>query len=356
MGIRLLIAGCVLLLTAPEALGRQTVSPHGDFTGHIACTECHTNEGWTPLRTPMSFDHGRDTGFDLLEAHALVSCTACHGDLEFSAERDLPESDCASCHVDVHAGSLSRVCTDCHTRTRFDDVDALGIHTETNFPLTGAHQVATCESCHVNDRGGAFALLDPECAQCHRSEYLATMSIPHVEAGFSEQCEDCHTTSIWPDAILDDHAEFSGGFDLVGAHRFAGCESCHRRPGFIPVFNAAGQNDCIACHRSDYDDEHGGSGFPVTCLDCHGQATWDDATGFDHDARFFPIYSGEHRGEWTGCVDCHTAAPDFAVFSCLTCHEHRQSSVDSEHREIAGYVYESTACLGCHPRGSGDDD
>jgi hypothetical protein len=41
----------------------------------------------------------------------------------------------------------------------------------------------------------------------------------------------------------------------------------------------------------------------------------------------------------------------FGVFSCLTCHEHNQSEMDDEHDDVPGYVYESTACYGCHPTG-----
>jgi len=113
----------------------------------------------------------------------------------------------------------------------------------------------------------------------------------------------------------------------------------------------SGNDDCITCHTDDYNSEHAGSGFPVTCLDCHNQTDWGDAE-FDHDDAFFPIYTGTHRGEWSQCSDCHTAAPvSYATFSCINCHEHNKSSTDNDHDEVTGYVYESSACLSCHPRG-----
>ena len=113
----------------------------------------------------------------------------------------------------------------------------------------------------------------------------------------------------------------------------------------------AGNDDCATCHTADYESAHAGSGFPVTCVDCHGQTTWEDAT-FDHDASKFPIYSGEHRNEWNQCADCHRQAPvSFATFSCIDCHEHRQSEMDDEHQGENGYVYDSVFCFSCHPQG-----
>jgi hypothetical protein len=39
------------------------------------------------------------------------------------------------------------------------------------------------------------------------------------------------------------------------------------------------------------------------------------------------------------------------VFSCTNCHEHNKTEMDSEHREVGGYVYNSVNCLSCHPKG-----
>jgi hypothetical protein len=82
--------------------------------------------------------------------------------------------------------------------------------------------------------------------------------------------------------------------------------------------------------------------------------TWGDATFEQHD-QVFPINSGAHAGRWTSCADCHTVPDDFSSFSCLTCHEHSQARMDDKHLgEVSGYVYESSACLSCHPRGRGE--
>jgi hypothetical protein len=109
----------------------------------------------------------------------------------------------------------------------------------------------------------------------------------------------------------------------------------------------------VACHQADYDDEHQGSGYPTDCAACHTSTVWSDGS-FDHDADYFPIFSGNHQGKWSDCATCHTNPGDFSVFSCFGCHVHNQTSMDNKHEGRTGYVYASSACLSCHPNGSGD--
>jgi hypothetical protein len=140
----------------------------------------------------------------------------------------------------------------------------------------------------------------------------------------------------------------AGGFALVGAHAAEPCTSCHVPPdGHVP-WNPANQNDCVACHQADYNAEHTGSGFPTTCTNCHTVNTWTGAV-FNHDASFFPIYSGNHQGKWSNCQQCHPSAGDYSVFTCLTCHS--RTETDPDHLQVAGYSYDSLRCLACHPRG-----
>jgi hypothetical protein len=89
------------------------------------------------------------------------------------------------------------------------------------------------------------------------------------------------------------------------------------------------------------------AGFPKTCLNCHTTSAWTGAT-FNHK---FPIYTGSHRGKWQTCNSCHNNAANYALFNCLGCHEHAQTSMDNKHRNIRGYAYNSTTCYSCHPQG-----
>ena len=88
----------------------------------------------------------------------------------------------------------------------------------------------------------------------------------------------------------------------------------------------------------------------MDCLACHSTTAWEPST-FNHDAQYFPINSGEHRGEWQSCATCHIVPTDYRQHSCVGCHEHAQASMDSEHRGVKNYLYDSNACYNCHPRG-----
>jgi hypothetical protein len=225
------------------------------------------------------------------------------------------------------------------------------VHARTAFPLSGAHLAAPCESCHRTERDRAYSAVARECYGCHRTS-LARAGLIIDHSGFGTDCLRCHTAENWGGGAGFDHAGAARGFALLAAHARLRCTSCHVMPGNALRFSPApaGNGDCVACHQADYQREHAGTGFPTTCADCHGQDAWGGAS-FDHDARFFPINSGAHRSKWQSCATCHTVPNDYRSFTCVTCHEHRQSSVDAEHREVRNYVYSSDACYSCHRNG-----
>ncbi|NNM06738.1 MAG: hypothetical protein HKO65_16710, partial [Gemmatimonadetes bacterium] len=111
--------------------------------------------------------------------------------------------------------------------------------------------------------------------------------------------------------------------------------------------------DCVACHQTDYDGKHAGSGYPTDCTSCHTPTVWSDGQ-FNHDSQYFPIFSGKHNGKWSACSTCHTNQSDYSEFTCFACHTHSQTTMDNKHSEVAGYVYASPNCLSCHPNGTGE--
>jgi len=331
----------------PRAIEGQEAarSPHGTLPEGLGCLDCHSTEAWAPLADEPAFDHDDYGDFPLDGRHADVTCASCHQGLVFdriTGDRD----DCAGCHVDVHQGTIARPCSACHTTESFAELD-FGLVHPADFPLEGAHLQTSCESCHTDDLGGAFAPLDRECASCHLDDYLSAPLIDHEALGFSTDCTECHSALDFRD-VLFDHFTLSGGFELIGAHSAIECTSCHSLPGGgLPVV-PAGPDDCIACHLADYQDEHGGSDFPTDCLACHRDTSWDGAT-FDHT---FQIFNGPHAGEWSGCEVCHFVPGDFAVFSCFDCHG--EADMWDKHKEENGYAYDSPTCLFCHPTGRKD--
>jgi len=335
---------------------------HKGSTFPTTCIDCHNVKNWDDAE----FEHSSvSNGFELLGSHEKLECQSCHTDdygLVFSPP-PLNQDDCYSCHVsdyqEEHKGSgFPTTCLDCHNINSWDDAEFDHVVASNGFELLGSHENLDCQSCHTADMGLVFnppPLNQDDCYSCHVSDYQEE----HKGSGFPTTCLDCHNINSWDDAEFD-HVVASNGFELLGSHENLDCQSCHTADMGL-VFNPppVNQEDCYSCHVSDYEREHAGNGFATTCLDCHSVNTWDGADFTEHDNLFFPIYSGEHRGEWnSSCQTCHTTPDTFTQFSCFEgCHEHNKPEMDSEHRGVNGYMYVSTACYSCHPNGDeGDDD
>jgi len=335
------LAFLILGVGASGAAAQQgAANPHGELPEGMTCSDCHTSEGWTPLRSDLAFDHA-ETGFALDGRHREVTCATCHLDLTF-ADAAADQDDCASCHLDVHQGTIARNCAACHTTMSFNEMPPGVVH-PADFPLEGAHLQTTCESCHTDDLGGAYAPLDRECASCHMSDYVSTPLVDHQALGFSTDCTECHSMLDFRDVAFD-HFTVSGGFELIGQHAGIECTACHSLPGGgLPVV-PAGPEDCVACHISDYEDEHGGSGFPTDCLQCHTTDDWDDAD-FDHAAATGFQLIANH--DLLACRECHVDGSSETLFDpsgpedCIACH---LADYESEHGG-SGFP---TTCTDCH--------
>jgi len=245
------------------------------------------------------------------------------------------------------ASNYPNDCLQCHNRSSWEDADF--DHNATNFPLTGAHVATECAACHTSGYSGTSML----CSSCHQLDYDQAVNPNHTSLGIASSCDDCHTTNPgWEPALFPNHNDY---YALNGAHATVAenCFLCHEGN----YTNTP--NTCYSCHTADYNNttnpSHTAAQFPTDCESCHAESAWEPST-FDHDGQYFPIYSGEHRGEWNSCSDCHTQQTNFAVFSCITCHEHNQTDMNNKHSEVSGYAYNSANCLSCHPNGTSDDD
>ncbi|HET9571990.1 MAG TPA: hypothetical protein VFP20_11350 [Bacteroidales bacterium] len=399
----------VALLISAHLSGQ---SPHGNAL-RVSCHVCHTTENWKVKE--KGFDH-HTTSFKLDGQHKDVSCKTCHPSLVFtdaqtdcaSCHKDVHQEtvgrDCDRCHNttswmvgkirEIHrltrfpleGGHAGVDCNQCHksgSRLRFDPIsteceschlkdynattnpahavaqfptDCKMCHDETDwknasfdhnsttsFPLRGGHLGLNCNQCHSQ----GFAGTATACVACHQKDFNTTINPSHSAAGFSADCQTCHTETSWKPSSYNHNTATS--FPLNGGHRAVSCNQCHTQ-GFVGTSTA-----CVACHLKDYNattnPAHATAKFPTNCETCHTTTTWTTST-FNHDSQNFPIYSGRHRGLWTTCTQCHTSPANFAVFSCITCHEHNKTSMDAKHLGRSGYVYNSINCLSCHPRGS----
>jgi len=242
---------------------------------------------------------------------------------------------------DMPHGDNIADCQTCHSVENWKQINFN--HDTTNFPLRNAHQQVDCQSCHTLKD---FRAASSNCQSCH-------LDVHRGEIGL--ECSRCHTDRSWE--LLDvEKAHEQTDFSLIGRHQQLDCLSCHRN-GLTQGFQAI-SSECYDCHQQNFaqttNPVHTDQGFPRTCESCHSMVSWTPALFSQHES-LFPIYSGKHRGTWATCTDCHQQPNNYQVFSCLNCHEHERTRTDDEHREVGGYLYESNACLSCHPRGEGGD-
>ncbi len=322
------------------------------------CARCHSTRSFIDRISMVQFHQG--TRFPLRGSHRSLDCEDCHtlvpeGQLQYVNR----STDCSGCHIDAYQGTTSpdhsslgfpTDCEECHTPILWD-------LTPGSFDHASVGGLA-CETCHIND-------------------FNASSDPNHLQYGLPTDCMLCHSgTKTWDIQGGFDHSQVAG-IDCQACHQDdydattdpshtvltlpTDCTLCHSSttswtiPGGFDHSVVAGRA-CEACHLSDYqattDPNHQAANFPTDCMACHtSTTTWLGAT-FDHDGMYFPIYSGKHNGKWSDCSDCHTNPSNYAVFSCIDCHEHsNKSKVDDDHSGVSGYTYESNACFNCHPQG-----
>ncbi|MGE0461070.1 MAG: hypothetical protein AB7Q16_06850 [Vicinamibacterales bacterium] len=321
-----------------DAYDRTTAPAHAAAGFPTTCESCHraTDSSWRGA----GFNHS--TVFALVGQHAQAACATCHRN---NVYRGTPR-DCVGCHQDDYnrtsapnhaAAGFPTRCETCHSASA-SSWQGAGFNHSTIFALVGRHAQASCATCHRNN---VYRGTPRDCVGCHQDQYNRTTAPNHAAAGFPTTCESCHraSDSSWQGASFN-HATV---FALVGRHAQASCTTCHRNN----VYRGTPRT-CVGCHQDAYNrtsnPPHASSGFPTTCESCHRatDSSWNQGT-FNHG---FPITSGPHR---QSCNTCHQTST--ATFTCLVCHEHSQSEMDSKHRGRTGYRYDSLACYSCHPQG-----
>ena len=342
-------------------------NPHGEEL-KMDCTACHSTDGWeisndswkfekekkivisksTGLEVPQ-IDNGKfnhyDTEFELEGEHAKVDCRQCHSTLVFNEAL----TSCIDCHLDVHSMSVGNDCIRCHTSDSWLVDEIPEIHEQNGFPLIGQHAGLSCVDCHTSETNLRFDRVGNDCVSCHLEDFNMTQQPNHNEVGFSMNCIECHSPEgdSWATDIVD-----HSFFPLTLGHDIQDCKTCHITDNFSDA-----SPDCISCHQNDFTSasspNHEVLDFSIDCRECHTtNPGWMPAQFTDHDSEFFPIYSGEHEGQWSDCIDCHTDPDNYTIFTCVSCHQNPET--DDTHIGISGYTYEDNACLACHPTGDTD--
>jgi hypothetical protein len=219
------------------------------------CEGCHAPAAWTPALFDLA-RHDAETRFPLTGAHVATPCTACHGGRAAGTAADFSlATTCEGCHADEnpHGDTFAEAdgvtaCGSCHATAGWDS--GTFDHSQTDFPLTGAHATVECESCHARETDASgqpvrrFRGVDTACASCHAADQ------PHRDQFAGRACGDCHDTGSFTLATFDHEAT---RFPLEGPHASVACGSCHRverdAVGAFVRFRPLG-TACADCHGS----------------------------------------------------------------------------------------------------------
>jgi len=168
------------------------------------------------------------------------------------------------------------------------------------FALAGAHRGLDCGRCH--DGAPEKKKISSDCASCHRLD-------DDHRGRYGLRCGECHGAKAWTPARFRHDRDTD--FKLLGAHREARCDGCHKATMGKERMPAG----CYSCHRGD--DVHSGQ-QGRNCRSCHDERGWEGKVFFDHELTRFPLL-GLH-----------------ALASCEACHE------SSRFRDA------DRTCAGCH--------
>ena len=324
-----------ILGTARAQESAGTHSPHGNLNG--PCQNCHTPEGWRPIRAVPEFDHNR-TRYVLRGMHQGVTCIQCHVKPVFANVGQR----CQDCHADIHRRQLGANCEQCHT-VRGWQVSIRQIEQHNNrFPLTGAHAVVDCDACHKGAATSNFQTMSTACSSCHVADFQAARSPNHVAANFPTTCDSCHGTDNWLNAKFD-HG--SVGFPLTAGHAVPPrqCADCHINNNYNLTSTA-----CVNCHLKDYqaatNPNHVSAAFSQTCNLCHNTTSWSNAS-FNHSLTAFPL-TGMHTVPPRQCTDCHVNNNyNLNSTACVTCHLKDYQGTTNPNHATSNFP---RACASCH--------
>ncbi|NND70387.1 MAG: hypothetical protein HKN43_02305 [Rhodothermales bacterium] len=221
--------------------------------GGAVCSNCHTEDGWAPTTFDLE-RHNRQSGFQLVGAHAATPCTFCHESAGFAHSGGpftFEQTDCLTCHENdnVHGSGLLEIanCETCHTEDSWTESIQFD-HSVTEFALQGQHLSVSCADCHVSSADTdksliIFDAISDSCINCHESDD------PHQGQFLEASCGDCHDASSF---FVQNFDHDNTSFPLTSAHTEVACQSCHLEEesllGFFTRFKPLSSR-CEDCHR-----------------------------------------------------------------------------------------------------------
>jgi hypothetical protein len=340
---------------------------HGVMKADLAvqCARCHSDhrgEGFAMVNTLSfleagvperdKFDH-KTIGYEMYGKHLEQTCDKCHKNADLPV---LPEGGqrflgldqaCASCHEDVHKGTMGDSCASCHGQDAWDTLHSEG-H-EKRLALVGGHGDVACRTCHAQGDpihsleaiGAGRELFPRDCEHCHdsphRGEFTDRMAgLVSKKPGM--ECVACHTEEhpTFREESLSrmtasQHA--CSGFPLSVPHDKVACKECHTAPAgtestFAARYPGRDADACKSCHEDVHHGQFDEGPFAAEgCVGCHERERWEPHA-FDvekHQRTALPL-DGKHAE--TECNKCHEVAFEKAPRTfrgthglCQDCHE-----------------------------------
>ncbi len=297
--------------------------PHNNrFKGK--CTQCHTVNSFSAFIGKTNFDH-TTTDFTLKGKHRNVDCLECHKNTKdpataFAFPKPVTETQCASCHTDIHKGKMGNNCAKCHVETGFTALKSMTAfnHDNTDYPLEGKHAGVDCKLCHKTK------YTDPinfsACKNCHKDYHNGEFAKNNV----SPDCIECHSLEEgFGHSLYTVERHQKSKFPLEGGHVATPCFSCHVSETKWK-FRGLGTT-CAQCHKNIHGERFSINGV-TDCKRCHVSDNWSPSL-FDHNLTRFPL-DGRHAE--VECKLCHKPVEKdgkisveykITKFECKDCHQ-----------------------------------
>ena len=231
-------------------------------------------------------------------------------------------------------------------------------HLTTSFPLTGAHELVRCETCHIK---AIFKGTPRDCEGCHvQNNQRGALAKPFNHVQTSATCDTCHTMAGFAGTRFN-HVTVAPGScaSCHNGNRAAGkptghiattlsCDQCHVTSAFAPArrfdHQALGGNytTCASCHdgrvATGRPANHIVTPDPTKCGTCHVASTQNGFTTFAGGQM-------DHSGIANGCATCHgpTVTPNsFAGISNIVVMPPTSPAGPNSH------IPSATTCETCH--------
>ncbi len=215
------------------------------------CSDCHSLQKDFSYSSFGILEHD-DSDFPLEGAHLATPCFACHKEDEISRwDFAFESNNCVACHEDIHRNYIDakyypdQDCQACHNSENWQQLSF--DHTQTDWPLEGAHAQTNCAACHFPEGGEQrFVDIDQQCQSCHDNSHGNQFgALDKVD------CTSCHRAAMDWQAYNFDHQKTQ--FPLEGKHAEIDCAACHKVQAELPEqgpLYTIKKFECLDCHAS----------------------------------------------------------------------------------------------------------